>query len=77
MTNIVKRLRDAHPQSPQYFNGSMLLAEAADRIEALESAMLELSNKCQGELGCPGYRLAYSMALCLPRTAAKSGVENV
>ena len=35
MNNIVSRLRAAHPYSPQYLNGSMLLSEAADEIERL------------------------------------------
>jgi hypothetical protein len=40
MRTIVERLRDAHLISAQYANGSLLLAEAADRIEALEQEVV-------------------------------------
>jgi hypothetical protein len=35
MSDLVQRLREAHPHSPQYANGSMIFAEAADEIERL------------------------------------------
>lgn len=37
--DLVKRLREAHPHSPQYANGSNILAEAAKEIETLRWAL--------------------------------------
>lgn len=58
MLPLVERLRAAHPNSLQYFNGSMLLADAADTIERLTR---ELAAKPDGwcdehvaTAGCPG-----------------------
>jgi len=38
---IEDRLRDAHPNSQQYANGSTLLLDAADKIAELRHALLE------------------------------------
>lgn len=38
MSDIVERLREAHPNSAQRFAGSTILLDAADEIERLEKA---------------------------------------
>ncbi|MBO9099485.1 MULTISPECIES: hypothetical protein [unclassified Rhizobium] len=38
MSDIVKRLREAHPNSAQRFAGSTILLDAADEIERLQAA---------------------------------------
>lgn len=54
-------------------NEAMAVAMAnRDRIRALEAAILELSPKCQGELGCPGYKLSYDLGLCPPRATLET-----
>lgn len=37
MTDLIDRLREAHPRSTQYALGSMILSEAADEIEQLRA----------------------------------------
>lgn len=37
MSDIVERLRHAHPSSQQYAAGSMILSDAADEIERLRA----------------------------------------
>lgn len=54
MSDLVKRLRDAHPNSPQYVNGSHILAEAADRIERLE-AFVEKVREARKVWDTPGH----------------------
>lgn len=44
MSDVEERLRWAHPLSPQYAAGSMLLIEAADEIARLQSEVERLSN---------------------------------
>lgn len=44
--DLLQRLREAHPNSQQYANGSMILAEAADEIEGAE---LELAHQMNAD----------------------------
>lgn len=47
-------------------NQAKIGVDQETRIRDLEAALMALSNKCHGELGCPGYKLAYDLGLCPP-----------
>jgi len=61
MDDIVNRLREAHPISAQYANGSRILLDAADRIAELEASLSdrwENLNVLDGEIDALRERIA-------------------
>lgn len=52
MTDIVERLREAHPNSMQYAAGSTILADAADEIEKLRSSLKEMVELAHHAVEC-------------------------
>ncbi len=56
LEDVELRLREAHPVSAQYANGSNILLEAADKIKQLRVALLDCNkvhDECIGDGGVP------------------------